>query len=59
MRKERWNYTRCLDAQPVFGQRFDLESDPNEERSLAADLSHHEILVRLRVRLDGYRESLK
>jgi len=56
MREERDLWRGFLDADRPFEQLFDLESDPDEMRSLAGERAHAETLARLRAALDRWME---
>jgi arylsulfatase A-like enzyme len=56
---ERWKYTRYTDFDPPCEELFDLESDPGEEKNLAADPAHAGTLAGLRARTDEYRANLR
>jgi len=59
VRTERWKYTRYTDFTPAYEQLFDLATDPRELQNLADDPVHAEMLKKLRVRCDEYREQLR
>ncbi len=59
VRTERWKYTRYTESNPRLEQLFDLTSDPSEEKDLAGDPAHRQILAELRTRCDDYRATLK
>jgi arylsulfatase A-like enzyme len=46
----RHKYLRYLEQDPVYEQLFDLEVDPFEERNLAQDADHAELLKTMRSR---------
>jgi arylsulfatase A-like enzyme len=59
VRTDRWKYTRYTEPNPALEQLFDLTTDPGEEKDLAGDPAHRDVLAQLRTRCDEYRVSLK
>lgn len=56
VRTERWKYCRFIDANPVYEELYDLESDPLEETNLAAAPAASEHLEEMRGKWEEWRE---
>lgn len=59
VRTNQWKYIRYKDTRPVQEELFDLVADPSEEKNLAKDPRHAEILADLRERCDVYTVTLQ
>jgi arylsulfatase A-like enzyme len=51
----RYKYLRYLEQEPAYEQLFDLEADPFEQRNLATDEQHADVLARMRARWQRLR----
>ena len=54
IRTEGWKYTRYPDADPVFEQLFELDTDPLEQNNLVGVNAHAKRLSELRIQCDEY-----
>jgi len=59
VRTKRFKYTRYVSEKPVYEELFDLKTDPHEERNLANDPKHADVLKRLRQRCDELAKAVK
>lgn len=59
VRGQRFVYTRYVDADPVFEQLFDLQTDPDQLTNLAGLPEHQDRLAELRRRCDQWKESVR
>lgn len=59
VRTQRWKYIRYVDSNPLFEELYDLDRDPLEERNLASDADHHDLLEAMRERWRRWREEVR
>jgi arylsulfatase A-like enzyme len=56
VRTQRHTYMRWFEQEPVYEELYDNVADPHQERNLAADPEHADLLGRLRRRCDELRD---
>jgi arylsulfatase A-like enzyme len=56
---KRFKYMRYIDQDPVYEELYDIANDPYEEKNLAGDEDHINVLNDLRHRCDELRELYK
>ncbi|MFT5905938.1 MAG: arylsulfatase A-like enzyme [Cryomorphaceae bacterium] len=54
---ERYTYARYFDQEPVAEMLYDLETDPDQLKNLAADPKHAELLKRMRARTEEFLQT--
>jgi len=59
VRTERWKYARYIHTAPPFEELYDLQNDPEEERSLTGEAAHRERLEAMRARWRTWRANLE
>ena len=59
VRTERWKYIRWVGVDPAIEELYDLENDPQEEHSLAAQPGHAKNVRELRERWSRLRTELE
>jgi arylsulfatase A-like enzyme len=59
VRTESWKYVRYIDADPLYEELYDLDSDRYEERNLALEPAHAEKLKEMRTRWEHLRKAAR
>ena len=59
VRTERWSYIRWVAEKPLTEELYDIQMDPLEAHSLAADPKYLQALIQLRTRWASYQDELK